>query len=264
MKNQIIIVEGLPSTGKSTTAKYIAENLNIKFIDESDENHPADYVYRAFINNKILKKFSQNDQNLIISNSVKIENGYIVPLDKFNGKLLDSLLKYKIYDALPWNIERKLFLQKWKKFVNNIDDNYVFNCNFLQNPMCETMIRFNFRVQASYKFIKEIYDIIKPLNPIVIYLKNNNIKDSILNVLNERGNDWLNCVINYHCLQKYGRSNNLSGFDGYIKALEERQRRELYILKKLGINYIVIESDHKSFNKSYKKIMSCIENYSRK
>ena len=126
------------------------------------------------------------------------------------------------------------------------------------------MIRFNFRVQTSYKFIKEIYEIIKPLNPIVIYLKNNNIKDSILNVLNERGNDWLNCVINYHCLQKYGKNNNLSGFDGYIKALEERQRRELYILKKLGINYIVIESDHKSFNKSYKKIMSSIENYSRK
>ncbi len=60
MKNRIIIVEGLPSTGKSTTAKYIAENLNIKFVDESDENHPADYVYRAFINNKILKKLGIN------------------------------------------------------------------------------------------------------------------------------------------------------------------------------------------------------------
>ena len=68
--------------------------------------------------------------------------------------------------------------------------------------MCETMIRFDFNLQQSYEYIKEIYEIIKPLNPIIIYLKITNIKESINRVLPNRGSEWLNAVVNYHCIGK--------------------------------------------------------------
>lgn len=48
MENRLIIVEGLPTSGKSTTAKYIADKLNYKFFDENDDNHPADYINSAY------------------------------------------------------------------------------------------------------------------------------------------------------------------------------------------------------------------------
>lgn len=254
MKNKLIIVEGLPSTGKSTTAKYIATELNLKFFDESDDNHPADYIFSAYITKNQLNKFTTKEQNLIISKSLKKDDGYIVPLKEFKDDLFEKLVQYKIYDYLPWNIEKKLFIDKWTEFKNNISDNYVLNCTLLQNSMCETMIRFDFNLQQSYEYIKEIYEIIKPLNPIIIYLKITNIKESINRVLPNRGSEWLNAVVNYHCTGKYGKRNKLKGFDGYIKALEERQNREIYILEKLGINHIIVEDPNANWDETYKKI----------
>lgn len=77
MKNRLIIVEGLPTSGKSTTAKYIAGKLNYKFFDESDELHPADYINSAYIMESQLGNFSSQEQDLIISKSIKREDGYI-------------------------------------------------------------------------------------------------------------------------------------------------------------------------------------------
>lgn len=260
MENRLIIVEGLPTSGKSTTAKYIADKLNYKFFDESDDNHPADYINSAYIKGSQLNNFSSQEQDLIISKSIKKEDGFIVPLKEFKDELLEKLIKYKIYDYLPWNIERKLFIDKWREFVNNISSKCVLNCTFLQNPMCETMVRFGLNLNESYEYINDIYKIIKPLNPIIIYLKINNIEESIKNVISERGNDWLNAVINYHCNGKYGKENNLKGFSGYIKVLEERQKREIYILKHLGINHIIIENANTNWNNTYE----IINNYMKK
>ena len=71
MKNKLIIVEWLPSTGKSTTAKYVATELDFKFFDENDDNHPADYIFSAYITNNQLNKFTTKEQNLIISKYLK-------------------------------------------------------------------------------------------------------------------------------------------------------------------------------------------------
>ena len=58
--------------------------------------------------------------------------------------------------------------------------------------------------------------------------------------LDERGTDWLNAVIGYHVSWGYGKKNGLSGYDGYIKYLEERKRRELEILRSLDIRYFTV------------------------
>ena len=46
--------------------------------------------------------------------------------------------------------------------------------------------------EASLKYIAEISEIIKPLNPILIYIDQPNVKATVDSVLDERGNDWLN------------------------------------------------------------------------
>ena len=50
--NRLIIVEGLPCSGKSTTSKYIADRIGAVFYDEGSGDHPTDYEFHAFIENR--------------------------------------------------------------------------------------------------------------------------------------------------------------------------------------------------------------------
>lgn len=196
MTTNLIIVEGLPGSGKSTTAAMIAEELKKKgkkivCVDEGAEEHPADYAD---------------------------------------------------YDFPDFETERMRILEKWRSFTQKADPDtiYVFNCIFLQNPMCETMMRFGMDGAASLGYISEILEITRPLHPVIIYIDLPDVRGTIERVIHQRGNDWLNAVIDYHVSQGYGKRNGLSGYEGYLKCLEERKIRELRILGALDMEYHII------------------------
>ena len=258
--NRLIIVEGLPCSGKSTTSKYIADKLGAVFFDEGSGEHPADYEFHAFVSDAELAEFSCAEQDTIKEAAVKKQGGYVVPLAQFQGEISERLIQKKIYDFLPWEKEKPLMLGKWAEFAAAADKNsrYVFNCVLLQNPMCETMMRFGFDTSVSLKYIQSICDIIRPMQPLVVYLSISDIRTEIKKALAERGNGWLDGVIEYHCGGAYGRANGLSGFDGYISALEERQRRELKILSRLDTDHIIIKDPQNDRETAYSQIMNRI------
>lgn len=203
MKTRLIIVEGLPGSGKSTTAAMIAEELIRKYkkkgksvvcVDEGAQDHPADYAD---------------------------------------------------YDFPDFETERAKILEKWRSFVENADRDviYVYNCIFLQNPMCETMMRFGMETEDSRRYIALIAEIIQPMQPVIVYIDQPDVRAAIDGVLGERGDDWLKAVIDYHVSQGYGKQNGLSGYDGYIQCLEERRNRERVILRSLDIDSYAIGQD---------------------
>ena len=256
---KLIIVEGLPCSGKSTTARYIAEQLDMTYIDEGSGCHPADYEFHAYITCDELKSFTPRQQSRILNCAEKKQGGYIVPIGSFEGELAEKLISRKIYDFLPWETEYPLMLDKWKEFAGTIGSRrYVFNCVLLQNPMCETMMRFNYDISVSAGYIGRIWDIIAPLEPFVVYLRTEDIRAAVEAAAPARGEEWLSGVIDYHCNGAYGRAHGLSGMDGYIEALAERQHRETEILKSLGADHIIIEASQKDWEKTYKDIMSAI------
>lgn len=226
MEHRLYIIEGLPCSGKSTVSSRLASALEdrisenrkkVCFVDEGTGDHPADYEFHAYAPAGLIS-----------------EKPEIVPLSQYEGEMLEKLLPYKIYDFLPWDTEKPLMLDKWRQFVSEADPDtiYVFNCVFLQNPMCETMMRFNFAESKSLAYIREIAEIITPLDPVIIYLKNDDIANSIEKAAKERPG-WLEGVIDYHVNGAYGKSIHAQGLEGYIECLKERQRRELRILDRL-------------------------------
>lgn len=227
--SQLYIVEGLPCSGKSSTARFVADTLKkmgkrVCFVDEGTLNHPADYEFHAFV------------------------DGNIIPLNTIPPDALHTYLPSKIYDGLPWHIEAPLMLDKWRQFVREADADtvYVFNCVLLQNPMCETMMRFGMAEAESAKHIRSIADIITPMNPTVIYLHSDDIADSVRHASEERPG-WLEAVIPYHCEGAYGKSIGAEGFDGYVACLAERQRREERILQTLPLRAITLANPQRDW-----------------
>lgn len=265
MENRLFLVEGLPCSGKSTTSKYIKETLDrqgkkVIWVDEGTGNHPADYEFQSYLTKEDLKTFDSHEQEMILQAASPKNEGYIVELGKIQGALFDKVLQYKIYDFLSWDVEKELMLDKWKNFVEDADKEtiYVFNCCFIQNPMCETMMRFNQDIDESKAYINEILKIIAPMKPVCIYLQNEKIEEKIKVTLEERGKDWLEGVIQYHTEGAYGRVQGLKGFEGYVACLEERQRREVKILQKLNIRQLIIPNASSNWEETYNRIESFI------
>ena len=100
-------------------------------------------------------------------------------------------------------------------------------------------------IAASQQYISEIAEIVRPLHPLIVYIDRPDVKGTVDRVLDERGDDWLEAVMDYHTSQGYGKLHHLSGYEGYLKCLEERKVRELHILQALGIDYLIISHDLK-------------------
>ena len=247
MKHRLFIVEGLPCSGKSTVSAYVADLLKknhaVNFVDEGTGSHPADYEFHALAPAGLLSEHAQ-----------------IVPLAQFSGEMFDKLLPYKIYDFLPWETEQPLMLDKWRQFVRSADSDtiHVFNCVLLQNPMCETMMRFGFPEEISLNHIRKISEIIAPMNPVVIYLKNTQIAESVQKTAPERPG-WLDAVIDYHVNGAYGNHISAEGFDGCIRCLNDRQERERRILDQLPVKRLVLEDPQKDWNGAQEAIRGCID-----
>lgn len=119
-------------------------------------------------------------------------------------------------------------------------------------------MRFGFDLEQSFEYISKIETIIKPLNPMVIYLHSSNIEQRVKLTAKER-DGWLDGVIDYHVNSSYGKSINADGFDGYISCLLERQKRECKILERLSIKNVVIEDAQSDWEEAYQRIRQRIE-----
>lgn len=238
---RLYIVEGLPCSGKSSTARFVAETLiaqgkAVRYIDEGTGDHPADYEFHACV------------------------DGKVIPLSTVPPEMLDAYLPHKIYDGLPWRIEAPLMLDKWRQFVHEAENDtvFIFNCVLLQNPMCETMMRFNMTEAESAEHIRAIADIIAPMEPTVVYLHNDDIEDSVRRAAAERPG-WLEAVIPYHVNGGYGKAIGASGFDGYIACLRERQFREERILHELPLRAVTVDNPQRDWANAHSELTALLE-----
>ncbi|MTI69187.1 MAG: hypothetical protein FH751_02885 [Firmicutes bacterium] len=277
MKNKLILIEGLPSSGKTTTTKMthkVLNNLDInnKVFYEGDLDHPADYDGVSFFSEvefyDLLSKYKK-ERKLIEKIAIKRQEGYYIEYkkriksynDKFSDDLINSFLKHDVYElTLDRHID--ILLKSWERFRYNAlneENVYIFDCAFIQNPVTVTMIRDNAEKKVITEYIKELENIIKPLNPILIYLDQDDIRYSFKKVIKERPNKWLEFFIDYTLNQGYGKDNNLKGLDGIFKVLEERKKLEHELFDVLDIEKIIINNSE--FNLKCEEIRSIIKKY---
>ena len=85
MSTKLYIVEGLPCSGKSTTAAYIARITGGSLFDEGCGDHPADYEFSAFIPDDA--DLTPGELAQLSANAEIQPGGMIVPLGGLPGEL---------------------------------------------------------------------------------------------------------------------------------------------------------------------------------
>lgn len=92
---KLYIIEGLPGSGKSTTARYVADCLLEQKIettcyDEGNFEHPADYEFMACLTEYEINSFTTLEQTELKAVAKIKGNDLFVPLHKVQGELFEK------------------------------------------------------------------------------------------------------------------------------------------------------------------------------
>ena len=277
MNSRLILVEGIPGAGKTTTARKIKEKL----IDEGKEailyeegmSHPADMAWNACLKedeyNDFIKKCSEmqegskksiSKEELIsrIQRQTRIEDNNVIlaytkidfPEDCYLS-LIGDVASKEICDGRKSLDEfRDIHLRRWSKFAEQalLNDNiYIFECAFLQNHIFELLGVYEKSDEEIYLYLKSLLETVKSLSPSIVYIEPSSVEDIIIQAANESKSpegsrpDWIDEVANWVSNMNFGKSHNLKGIEGVFYFCKERLRIDKLMIEKLNVPVTIIK-----------------------
>jgi len=257
MVTSLFLVEGLPGSGKTTTAEALTrllqeQQINTRLHIEGDLNHPADYESVAYLTLSEWVEFQSKYASLEVLRFAEVFNDYVlVSYRQWQSKqnvpeAALSLLQARDIYELPFELHQSLILKKWEAFVAQVlttDTMYVFECCFLQNPLTMGLIKYDLPEATLQAYIKRIATIIAPLQPVLVYVDQLNVERSFHKAFQERPTEWADGFVSYYTEQAYGINRSLSGVDGTISILQARQALERQLSKTLPFRVEVFRNE---------------------
>ncbi|MCL2498432.1 MAG: hypothetical protein FWF06_07455 [Symbiobacteriaceae bacterium] len=212
-KSQLIILEGMPSTGKTTNARFIQTQLELgnirsKWIHEVAMPHPVlvwnDEV--GFTYDKYGRFLEAHPQVADILNSLAVFRQSTVTfslpeIDWYYREIIDEHVYQELRDAVIWNYPlaeyAKFALEKWAFFVANAlkDQNevYIIDSALFQFQIFTFLLK-NRTYEELQSFVFKIVEIIQPLHPCLLFLQRETTEASIDYLENDRGTAYLEYI----------------------------------------------------------------------
>lgn len=254
MKTKLIMVEGLPGFGKSTTSRMIYDilterNIETRLVMEGDVDHPADYEGTSCLTEEEFGRLLQaagSFKEILIERAAKKGSWNLIPYQKlkneygasFPNDLYHSLSRQDIYE-LPLELNRRLITERWEAFAEQALQEpavMIFECCFIQKPVTVGMVKYDAPDDQVMDYVLGLEKAILGLNPVLFYIEQDNLEYAFRKAIRERPEAWSTGFVHYYTQQGYGKQRGLEGVEGTLEVLEARRRLEYRILDSLGLN----------------------------
>lgn len=278
MDTKLLLIEGIPGSGKSTISKRIHAYLEEKGIRSQLFNegdlHPADLAWHACVPAgefaDLLAKHP-GDREAVMRQTTMEEDYAIVAythIDTDNQELRRLLETYEVYDnRVPFERFGELHLQRWERFARSAAAEVgitLFECAFLQNHINELLLFQLADESAILAYMSRLLTTVLALNPVLLYLSQPDVRGTIEKVGDVRVNaqgekEWLNACIAYIERSPFGKNRGLRGIEGSIAYFEQRKASELALLSKLPLTSYVVKNAERNWEKVWDEIRGILD-----
>lgn len=201
LNTKLILIDGITGSGKSTTAQFLANQLK--------KNGVKVKWYHE----------EETDHPLGYEEDVEVFISQ-AEMEKFLG-------------IIP---------KLWGQFVKQVrhsDEVHIIESHLMQDTV-RILFQNNLEEARIIDFVMEIEDIIKPLNPALIYFHQQDANRSIRKIWERRGAAWKKWFVDSDIQTPYVKSSGLTGEAGVIKLWSDYQNFtnqlfERYHFKKLSM-----------------------------
>ncbi|MWC27668.1 hypothetical protein [Paenibacillus sp. MMS18-CY102] len=237
VRSQLILMEGLPSTGKSTNAGILLTQLERNghkawWVHEVARPHPVLFFYEAYMENHEYDAFiTRHPHAAATLESFIIRRNRSVGIDllELEWHHLDQLGSEAYhglcqYDVWKFSLERykKAALAKWEHFVQQqmqSDEIVILDSSIFQFQIYSFILA-DAPLTELLPFIEQLYAIIAPLHPSLVYLHREDTNDTIDYMIQDRGTAFLERIWERDRHRPY-YANRPEGAEGYKMFLRD-------------------------------------------
>jgi hypothetical protein len=116
-----------------------------------------------------------------------------------------------------------------------------------------------FLMEASFDelaaYCERLAQVIEPLNPLVIYLRQQNVERAVRIVCAERGEDWVKYQVDWKLKGPYAVRRNLAGLEGLIALYQDYRLMTDALYDRLRLSKMVIENSERDWARYKQQIL---------